>query len=181
MPGATPVSGYPYPLPTEPVAQGAAAIQALATAIDGHAVGVALTADHSIPSSNVGAVVPWTTELFDHSTPMHDNATSPSRLIAPVNGVYHFYAQGLIFGNVANGTRIFEIRKNAAGSVAGGSQVAYQQQLGVAVSQTIYIQKLVKLNAGEYLELFVRQTSSTAGMGLTSGDASTYASMYRVA
>lgn len=99
MPGTTPL-GFPYPLPTEPVAEGAAAIRTLAEADEGRAIRVARAAGFftwSAADQNSRAYAPALTQEF---STLGGTPFSTGRFIAPIAGIYRI---GLYVGDLAIG------------------------------------------------------------------------------
>ncbi len=182
MPSTTPVSGYPYPLPTDPIANGADAIKALALGIDGRACHAFNNGSPGIPSSGANVVIGLGAESFDHSTPMHDNATNSSRVYAIETGVYALDAC-VTFGGVSGGSRTVTVMKNSNGDItlATGTALAMGQQAATSTAALpVNVSRIVKLNAGDYVEMFAKQ-SSGAAVGASGGEGSTYLSLVRVA
>lgn len=116
--------------------------------------------------NNVLTLVPLQAESASMKTVagMHSTSVNTSRLIASVDGVYQCQWMGGFPANAA-GRRVAQVRKNAAGSNVGGTQLwspsgapapSSQTQMGGADD--------VLLTAGEYVELFMLQNS---GSGLT--------------
>jgi len=102
-------------------------------------------------------------ELYDPYTPAaHDTATNNSRLVAAETGIYICYAQATWAAN-ATGRRRLSIRKNAAGSPTGGTEVG---RLDVPVvpagTHTNALSAPAQLTATDYVEMFVQQTSGGA-------------------
>jgi len=113
-------------------------------------------------------------ELYDPYTPAaHDTATNNSRLVAAETGIYICYAQATWAAN-ATGRRRLTVRKTAAGSATGGTQVARMDVPVVpAGTHTNVLAAEVPMTATtDYLEMFVQQTSGGAlnvltGIGIT--------------
>jgi len=102
-------------------------------------------------------------ELYDpYATPAHDTATNNSRLVAAETGIYVCYAQATWAAN-ATGRRRLTIRKNSAGSSTGGTQVGRLDIPVVPAGQhTSALAAPAQLTAGDYIEMFVQQTSGGA-------------------
>jgi len=125
----------------------------------------------------VWTLVPLDAEIYDpYSTPMHDNSTNPSRMIAPETGLYVVNLK-IGFSANATGNRLMELRKNAAGSQVAGTLVTTQATAGIATN-SIFINETVEvqLNATDYVELFAQQGSG-GNLGLTVGSAQTILQM----
>jgi hypothetical protein len=161
---AATASGWPYPLPTDPVAQGAQAIKDLADLLE-----IRVSARHvcklnrsTIYIAGTGGIATApNTLLFD--TVLQDvpggmwNPAFNARITAQDAGVYAAYAHCLWAGS-ATGFREIAIRKNGL----GGSQLAYTQVLpsiGVGNGPDIDCFGFVTLAAGDYLECLVGHTA----------------------
>jgi hypothetical protein len=106
------------------------------------------------------------------------DASQPSRFYAPVAGRY------AIGGNVnwatnATGGRIVSVRKNAAGSGAGGTSIDFWTTAAVTGLPTSMPFSLtdVYMAAGDYLEVFANHTAGvgvTVGVGASGGITSTF-------
>lgn len=134
---------------------------------------------HSVGVSPVTAtwtLHAWDTEAYDTDT-MHDNVTNNSRLVAKTVGMYDLKVQIEWTAN-ATGYRAVQIRKNSAGSAAGGTRVgwAFVSAATVASSTTVPFDKDVPMAVNDYLEVFVWQ-SSGAGLADIPGDGDTFASL----
>lgn len=118
----------------------------------------------------------WDTELYDSDT-MHSTVTNTSRLKATTVGNYDTKVQ-IEFTANATGYRAVQVRKNAAGSAAGGTRVgwAFVSAVTAAAATTVPIDKDVPMTAGDYLEIFIWQ-SSGAGLATIPGDGDSFASM----
>jgi hypothetical protein len=102
-------------------------------------------------------------ELYDPYSPAaHDNSTNNSRLIAAETGIYFIKAK-LRYGGNSTGTRTLFIRKNAAGSPSGGTEVTRINVPAASASVTTTVDDALEhpLNAGEYIELFGVQDSGS--------------------
>lgn len=124
-------------------------------------------------ANNTLTVVPLGGESYDSGT-MHSTGSQTSRVIAPVAGIYDLKVQVSWAAN-ASGRRVATIRKNAAGSAAGGTQVA---QVSIPTSPTsgtgVVLVTDIQLAANDYLEIFALQTSG-GSLDVSSGEDSTYA------
>lgn len=123
-------------------------------------VSVSHSAAHS-HTSGTSLLLAWDTEAYDTDV-MHDTATLNSRLVAKTAGTYQVTARQAFAAN-ATGIRSLDVRKNAAGSAAGGTRVGYDSQTPVsgAVTSVAVICDVV-LAANDYLEAFGFQTSGGA-------------------
>jgi predicted lipase len=107
--------------------------------------------------------------------------TNTSRLIAVAAGTYSVVACVQFVAN-ATGVRAVQVRKNAAGSNAGGTLVA-QANSGLASSSagnSAIVVRDVVLAVNDYLEVFIYQSSGGA-LATVAGTGYTYASMRWVA
>ncbi len=134
-----------------------------------HTVGVSLV------SGNLVAI-PFGGESWKTVTAMHSTSVNPTRMIAPVNGIYHVDI-GASFTANATGRRVGQLRKNAAGSSAGGIQLFTLSAAPAPTSaSSIAFSDDIALGQNDYLELFLLQLS---GSGQTSevGEFVTYMNM----
>lgn len=95
----------------------------------------------------------------------HSTSSNTSRLTVPTGygGIYRITAN-VYLANGTGGAAALQVRKNAAGSSSGGTFVA-QVTGGVSTNGTVLtapnLTCEVRLTAGDYVELFVCQTSGT--------------------
>lgn len=119
----------------------------------------AYKASASGAANNTLVAVAMDSEVYKNSSGMHSNTTNPTRIIAPKTGCYHLSAQAG-FATNASGRRVVTIRKNAAGSSTGGTQVLVT---GIGANNTdntqVQVNMDLELNANDYLEMFVLQSS----------------------
>lgn len=103
-------------------------------------------------------LVTFDTEIYDTSA-YHDNSTNPSRFIAPTTGYYLFVASANWQADAA-GIRYIHVQKNAAGSSSGGTGCGQSWSAPAASGPTIHqVSGVVQMTAGDYLELFVYQST----------------------
>lgn len=119
------------------------------------------TADKSI-NDNTETLYDLDAEEYD-SDGAHSTVTNNSRLIVPSGalGLYTVTAQARFASN-ATGVRTLQVRKNAAGSSAGGTRQAIRVQNASGGSEVtiLGLTKDVELTTtGDYIEMFHRQTS----------------------
>lgn len=139
----------------------------------------------SIPNAGSGAVVLLNAETYDivqsGDSPMHDNSTNSSRLIARTTGKYMVAGQ-IQYASNATGARSAIVRKNAAGAVGGGTEVTQNIQAAVSANATTvpFGPVEISMNAGDYIEMFAYQTSG-GSLDLGSGISATYMSLRLVA
>lgn len=102
MPAQTAL-GFPYPLPTEPVAEGAAAIRALAEADEARAVRVARAAGFLTWAAADQNSRAYTPALTQELNTLGGTPFSTGRFIAPLAGVYRVavYIGDLAVGRVS--------------------------------------------------------------------------------
>lgn len=158
--------GFPYPPATDPVAQGAAAIQALAEAIEAklataRTVHVVRSTPYTTGPGGIGPAsnyIPFDSARFDRrpagDAPMWA-AASPNRVTIPQAGVYVFFAQVLWDASVT-GVREIQIHKNRTAVLASQSSLASQFFNNQPHSFTQGMEYLV---AADYLELVLGQTA----------------------
>ncbi len=136
---------------------------------------------YTIASSAVFTLLSWDSEVYDTDT-MHSTVTNTSRLVATTAGLYS-HTTSIFFAANATGQRAIEVRKNAAGSNSGGTLIV-QSNSGAAAtgaaSMSVSTTTDVQMTAGDYLEVFVYQSSggSLASIG---GVEATFALMRWVA
>lgn len=105
------------------------------------------------------SLIAFDAETWDWATTaMHDNSTNNSRLVAPVAGKYQVTAHTTWTAN-ATGSRVIQIRKNAAGNVASGTQLS-QSLYAASASQLDYqVTDTFDLAANDYIEIWRYQNS----------------------
>ncbi len=158
-----------------------------AASVDGVAAGGALAGAYPDPTIAAGAIEPaafgtipavevyasdvsivtgvtvleWT-ETRDNAN-MHDNVNDPSRLIAPIDGLYVITAELDWRSVAAPGTfRLASLRLNGTNHQVAGSQVA-PVPTGVDGSFTSHsVVTTLKLAAGDYVELYADQDTGGA-------------------
>ncbi len=108
-------------------------------------------------ATGVTTVVTWDTLAFDTDTVMW---SSGSRLQLNTGGKWLFTAS-LRWASNATGYRFIDLRKNAAGSGAGGSSIANDTRPAVSGNITAQVLSIEwpGFIAGDYVELFGFQTS----------------------
>lgn len=113
-------------------------------------------------TSGTALLLTWDTEAYDTDT-MHSTSTNTSRLVATTAGPYQVNARVGFLSN-ATGIRTLELRKNSAGSVAGGTRIAFDSTgaVGGSTDTTVSITADVVMAANDYVELFGLQTSGGA-------------------
>lgn len=139
----------------------------------------AYKASASAAANNTLVAVAFDAEVYKNTSSMHSNSTNPTRIIAPKTGCYHVTAQAG-FATNASGRRVVTLRKNAAGNSAGGTQVVV---VGLGANNTdntqVQVNMDVELNANDYLEMFVLQ-SSGGNLNVQGGQDNTFIQMREV-
>ena len=124
-------------------------------------------------ASNTQVKVEFNVERHDDGS---DYSTGLDRFTAPANGVYHFDT-GVEFNSIADGTRVaLTFYKNGVSFVriaTGYASTSSSFQLfgGSAV---------IKLNAGDYIEVFAFSADASPSLWGTSSGISTYFSGHRL-
>lgn len=126
------------------------------------------TATFNVPTSGTYALMTgWAAETFDvvqsGDTPMHDLVTNPERIYIRTTGKYIITGQ-VTFTSNATGTRKVSVRANSAGSSSGGSSLFISTQGAINGDDTPVPLPpfMIPLTAGDYIEVFLRQTSGAA-------------------
>jgi hypothetical protein len=114
-------------------------------------------------------VLPFNQEYYD-TEGMHDNATNNSRLIAPVAGVYELSAS-VEWDAPAGVDRLLLIKNRGNGGPVNGIWLASDQdELPGGYHWGHTISAVVRLQAGDYVELVVRlNTGGGAALGPDGG------------
>lgn len=123
-------------------------------------------------ANNTLVLVPLGAESYDIPTTMHSVSSNTSRITVPVAGCYHIVAQVTWAANVT-GRRLVTVRKNAAGSSGGGTQVM-NNSVGAATSTTQFqVADELELAANDYLEIFAFQASGGT-LDIVAGETNTF-------
>lgn len=120
-----------------------------------HGCRVYKTADQGVPNGNTD-VVTWNAEDYD-SDAFHDTATNNSRVTVPTGfgGFYLVTCKLTSDADAANNTGwVARIRKNAAGSSAGGTLLDSTFEAGSVVAHSVVSTWQGGLVAGDYVEAF---------------------------
>jgi hypothetical protein len=106
-------------------------------------------------------VIGFDTELYDPYTPAAHSGTS-SRLTAAETGLYTIFAK-IRFGGITSGAMDLDVRKNAAGVQTGGTRLQVDT-VGATTGGDEFPSLTFddQLNAGDYIEMFGRQSSGAA-------------------
>lgn len=133
----------------------------------------------TITTSNVWQIIPFDAEIFDivqsGDSPMHDNSTNNARIYIRTSGKYEISGACEFFAN-NTGARTAKINLNSGGSESGGTMLVTQTQdnTGSTTITSVSVPTVtVPLNAGDYVEMFVRQISG-GSLGVTPGRAQTW-------
>lgn len=115
-------------------------------------------------------VIPFGTEGWDTDS-MHSTSTNTSRVIFNTVGLYQVSAFARFAPN-ATGYRMLNVRLNAGGNVSQGQTLTTFAQPAAPSTTSTSISRTFDLNvtsAGDYIELFLTQTS-TATLGVETGE-----------
>lgn len=114
----------------------------------------------------------WDTEDYD-SDSMHSTSSNTSRIVLNTAGLYTI-SVSVYFAANATGIRTIDVRKNAAGSGAGGTQIK-QFRAGATSASSGQVNGSCQetFAAGDYFELFAIQTSG-ASLATVTGRAFTF-------
>lgn len=132
-------------------------------------------------TNGVSTLITFDSEMYDSTGTMHTGG-NPSRLIAPVDGLYRFRSQVIINATTTYTVGLFNVRQNAAGAAAGGTSLQNTNFVVAAAvtnasPRTEFVRALV---ANDYLEVFVQQTSGS-NRSTIAGAYSTFATLEYVA
>lgn len=106
----------------------------------------------------IGAVAFAQTDEYSTDSSMHSTSTNNTRIIAPAAGLYLVTCELYASDHLAVETLHVQIRKNAAGSVSGGTFIAQQSSAFSSNGSVLTAggcQTLTRLSANDYLEVFV--------------------------
>ncbi len=122
-------------------------------------------------TTSTWTATPFDTENNDNGS-MHSTSSNQSRLIAPKAGLYLFVANAAFAAN-STGTRGLQVRKNAAGNAANGTQLSYQIAVTPTVAWAGAACGIVQMAINDYLEMFTFQSSggNLNSIASTSGNA----------
>lgn len=104
--------------------------------------------------------ITFTTESWDSTGDMHDNATNNSRLTAPVAGKYWVYGC-VAFTSNGTGDRLVGIRTNSSGANPPNQGATFARAAG-GLNTHVQFATEVSLSAGGYVELVAYQSSGGA-------------------
>lgn len=118
--------------------------------------------------------VSWDAEDYDHSTPMHDLVTNPTRITVPTGegGKYRVDCAGYLTASSGNGDTL--IRKNGSTFIATGWWFAHSSISGAGVSAEF------ELAAGDYIEWGIRVGASSKNL-IDGGALDPYLTLRRIA
>lgn len=110
-------------------------------------------------ADNTQTLVSLDSEDYDTAS-FHSTSTNPSRLNIPYDGRYRIIAW-VGFDANSSGDRGIQVRKNAAGSSAGGTYLLDKVERAPSSSRNSRIGLTLEtgLVAGDYIEMFALQTS----------------------
>jgi len=113
---------------------------------------------HSVAQSTIGngatTVLAFDSEHYDTAS-MHDTSTDNSRLTAPVTGIYAITAS-VAWASNPTGRRTIHLRRSGFASIAVDSRAAFGDEVGTAIAT------LARLEAGDYVEVLIQQTSGSS-------------------
>jgi len=132
--------------------------------------------------SGTSTLITFDSEMYDSTGTMHTGG-NPSRLIAPIDGLYRYRSQIIIAAVTTYTVGLFNVRQNAAGAAGGGTSLQNTNFVTAAAvtnvsPRTEFIRALV---AGDYLETFIQQTSGGSNRSTIAGAYSTFATLEYVA
>lgn len=129
------------------------------------------TTNQSI-TSGVLTAISFDTEVYDHPGGMIDIAGNPTRVTAPIAGVYAF--QGVVrFAANATGERTASVRVSGGTLVGSGSE----GNPSGANDSVIVVAGEINLTAAQYLELMCFQNSGVALNALAQASYTSYLSV----
>lgn len=114
-------------------------------------------------ASGTSTLIPFDVENEDTDN-MHSTVTNPSRVIFQTLGLWALNPFSGWPSN-ATGSRVVDLRLNAAGSSAGGTKIAGGSAQGHLLSDNIqvsYTWRYRAQNIGDYTEMFITQNSGGA-------------------
>lgn len=158
---------YPWPNNDEPVSNGWDAIRDVAVAVDTdvnnlhRAMEATKAAAQSFPNGTVDTLATFDTYIGSGIT-----APTSARLAAPVAGVYRWWVDYAMNANL-NAYYRANVRKNAAGAAAGGTELGQAQAESAAAIPAGYgiqmhVEGLVVMVANDYVETFLRHNFAAA-------------------
>lgn len=109
-------------------------------------------------------VITFDTNVYDtdSSGATHSTTVNTSRVV-PLTAGYHLVTATICWASNVTGHRQCEIRKNAAGSGAGGTRIAFGAEQAISVAGAVsftQITTIVQFNGTtDYIELFGYQSS----------------------
>lgn len=112
------------------------------------------SAAQTVASGNTDAVT-WNSESYDTDA-FHNTGSLTSRFVAPVSGYYYCSMTCVVDADVSHhvGRYIARIRKNAAGSDAGGTLLGSTSYAGHSAVQNGFVTWSGFLTAADYVEGF---------------------------
>ena len=132
------------------------------------------SSSQTLSTSGTEYAVNFDAELFDivqsGDSPMHDTATTNSRVYIRTTGKYRITSQ-ITFSTNSTGFRQARVRMNAAGNPVGGTELGLSLQDAVAgnPSSVPVLVPIYQFTAGDYVEVFAVQTSGgSLGLNVSS-------------
>lgn len=169
MPGTTPTYGFPYPLPTEPIYQGAQRIRELAERMEQIIGGVSgsnppfehvtIAAPQSIPNNTLTTVVFDTRNAFRSNQPAMLQPDGTLRCTQ--SGVYLATAFVRWAAN-ATGYRMATIARNRAGARTYRATPQDPAMAIAGVTHRTIVTTQIACEAGDAIELRVQHTAGAA-------------------
>lgn len=140
-------------------------------------VGVYDSADQSISNATY-ELMTWDSEDYDNNG-MHNNSSNTGRLTCQSDGLYLVEFK-INFATDTNGNRRVMLRKNAAGSSAGGTNQGVWYETAIASDNTtVSGGRGIALNSTDYVELFVYQDTGGA-LNVSSGASVSFFQMMQI-
>jgi hypothetical protein len=109
--------------------------------------------------TDTSALIPWDVEIYDTAN-LHSNSTNSSRLTAPVSGIYRISAMVSWDDPNTVGSRALTLLQ-VTPSPPNSSPYTDLQPGSAMPEQTQEISTELKLAAGDYVEVYVRQDSGS--------------------
>lgn len=119
------------------------------------------SAGNIVLNTGVVKVILLASELHDSTAGMHSTSSNTSRLVAPIDGLYRFSAQ-VIMPTATYTVGLLNVRQNANASSTGGTSLSntyFVRAAGQSGNPSVNSEIVRQLAAGDYLEMFVSQTS----------------------
>lgn len=135
------------------------------------------SATQTIASGTSTTVLTFTTEIFD-SQDFHSATTNTSRITVPTGAAgYYLISANVAFATNSTGTRALALRKNGAANLATAT---VQGPADASNPTTLLVQEVQYLNAGDFYEVTVAQSSGVALNILAPGDGTPSFTLVRI-